>query len=182
MNSNNTYTYVSDPEAMKATELIELILKDHHAYVRAESGELIRMARQAEVESGVLYPELAEIAQIVNVIMADMDMHQMKEERILFPFIQAMDVSLKTGAPVPSSCFGDVRNPIRAMENDHTNVHELLGRLAALTHDFTANAEASPLVASLYVRLKAFRDNTFRHVHLENDILFKKATVMQQSL
>lgn len=176
---NNSYTYLSDPEMMKASDLIQLILQDHHAYVRAESGALIRMSAEAASESGTHYPELLEIDMVVKAIMADMDMHQMKEERILFPFIQAMDISIETGASLPQSCFGDVRNPIRAMENDHEMVHRLLAQLEALTNIFTAPTDANSLIIQLYNRLKAFRDNTFRHVHLENDILFKKATEMQ---
>lgn len=182
MASNNTFIYLNEPDKMKSSELIQLILQDHHAYVRAETPVLLRMAAEAEHDFGNLYPELARIAEIVNDIMRDMDMHQMKEERILFPFIQAMEYSASSGEPIPQSCFGDVRNPIRAMENDHENVHSLLEELKSLTNDFTSPQADNEMLNNYYERMKRFRDNTFRHVYLENEVLFKKAAEMQSRL
>lgn len=182
MTSNNTFVYLNEPEQLKASELIQLILQDHHAYVRAETPVLLRMAAELENTFAEVYPELTRIAVIVKEIMQDMDMHQMKEERMLFPFIQAMEISIETGAPVPPSCFGDVCNPIRVMHREHASVHALLEELTALTNDFTSPQPDNAILSDYYARMKRFRENTLRHVYLENEVLFTKAVEMQSQL
>ncbi|MEG1616867.1 MAG: iron-sulfur cluster repair di-iron protein [Bacteroidales bacterium] len=171
-----------DFKTLSPSELIRLILKEHHEYVREESIPLVELANKVSRVHGLNHPELIEVASIVEEIMADMDQHQMKEERILFPFIEAMEESIQNGTPIPQSCFGDVNNPIRAMENDHDHVGEMLFRLKEITNNYELSADACQSYVMLFKRLEAFQNNTFRHVHLENNILFKKAIALQQSL
>ena len=183
MNTTIPFIYMgNDLSQLTPSELIRLILQEHHDYVRRESGLLVSLATKVMESHYQQHPELVEIKSIVDAIVADMDMHQMKEERILFPFIEAMEQSLENGSPVPESCFGDVRNPIRMMESDHDHVHALLERLKELTHDYALPEDACEPYVELYNRLEAFQNNTYRHVHLENDILFKKAAAMQQMI
>ncbi|HAC22225.1 MAG TPA: hypothetical protein DCF91_09070 [Porphyromonadaceae bacterium] len=170
----------TDFTLLQSSALIELILTEHHAYVRKESPELIALVEKVNRVHGNTHSELNEVASIVNLIMADMDVHQMKEERILFPYIEAMESAQNTGATLPQSCFGNVQNPINAMEHDHDEVQSLLARLEEITDKYTAPADACTSYKSLYQRLEAFQKNTLRHIHLENDVLFKQAIKLQQ--
>lgn len=171
-----------DYDTLSPSALIAFILEEHHEYVRSESLPLKALAEKVSRVHGDSHPELAEVASIVDFIMADMDNHQAKEERILFPFIDAMEQSILSGSEVPTGCFGDVQNPIRMMEHEHDQVGALLFRLQELTENYTLPEDACQSYAMLYKRLEAFQNNTFRHVHLENNILFRKAIAMQSSL
>lgn len=171
-----------DFSKMSAVALIRFILKEHHEYVRQESPLLIELANKVNRVHGNKHPELGEIASVVALIAADMEQHQMKEERILFPYIESLDKVLTNGGTLPPSCFGDVRNPISAMLHDHDEVGTLLFRLKELTHDYQVPVDACQSYANLYRRLEAFQNNTFRHVHLENNILFKEAVQMQDKI
>lgn len=172
----------TDFTLLQSSALIQLILAEHHEYVRKESPELIALAKKVSLVHGNNHSELNEVASIVNLIMADMDVHQMKEERILFPYIEAMESAQNTGATLPQSCFGNVQNPINAMEHDHEEVQSLLARLEEITNKYTAPTDACTSYKNLYQRLEAFQENTLRHIHLENDVLFKQAIKLQQRI
>ncbi|MEG1585666.1 MAG: iron-sulfur cluster repair di-iron protein [Bacteroidales bacterium] len=171
-----------DFSALSPTELIQFILKEHHEYVRSESMYLQELSEKVKQAHVVAHPELAEIASVVKEIMVDMDLHQMKEERILFPFIEALEVAISQGGELPKSCFGSVQNPIRNMEHDHDQVGQYLFRLKDLTQNYSLPQDACESYKALYKRLEAFQNNTFRHVHLENNILFVKAINLQKQI
>ena len=179
MAENKNLTYVSDADKLSAAELIAYILREHHDYVRGETAALRRQADEARDLYGAAHPELARIAVVVGDILLDMDIHQTKEEKMLFPYIEALAAATEAGAPLPQSCFGDVRNPIRVMEHEHEHVHSLLEELRVLTQDFTA---PQPELADFYGRLKRFAQNTDRHVLVENEVLFKKAITLQDHI
>jgi regulator of cell morphogenesis and NO signaling len=180
MSKTENISYVSDPGKLSAAQLIAYILKQHHDYVRAEAVSLRRQADEARASLGAKYPELARIDVVVGDILLDMDIHQTKEEKMLFPYIEALAAATEAGSKeTPKSCFGDVRNPIRVMEAEHAHVHALLEELRVLTQDFTA---PEPALADFYDRLKRFAENTDRHVYVENEVLFKKAVGLQDSV
>jgi len=60
-------------------------------------------------------PELGRIAEILHALRLDLLSHMPKEERILFPYITALDRANESGGPAPRAMFGTVANPIRMM-------------------------------------------------------------------
>ena len=167
-----------DYNAMQPDKLIDFILREHHQYIEAESRSLPALADKVAQVHRDKHPELVEVAQTVHLIMEDMLVHQRKEEEILFPYIKAMVESKKNGTALPEACFGNIANPIGAMEADHDHVGALIFRLKELTSDFTLPDDACSSYTTLYKRLEELQNNTFRHVHLENNILFKEALKM----
>ena len=106
----------------------------------------------------------------------------LKEEQVLFPFLNSMDVANRSGQPLPGAFFGSVRNPIASMLTDHNDAGESVAGIATLSGGYRTPPDACPSYIALYTGLAEFERDLHRHVHLENNILFSRAQEMEQRL
>jgi regulator of cell morphogenesis and NO signaling len=109
-------------------------------------------------------------------------MHMTKEEKILFPYIDALVDALRGGSRLPPSPFGTIVNPIRVMETDHECAGDLLARLRELTRNFEPPSDACMTYRLCYQELGQFEADLHRHVHLENNVLFPRAIALEDEL
>jgi regulator of cell morphogenesis and NO signaling len=103
----------------------------------------------------------------------------MKEEQILFPYIQRMEAAVLAAEPLPRARFESITSPIANMMADHDDAGALLARIRGLSDGFTAPDGACPTYRGLYRGLTEFERDLHRHVHLENNILFPRARQME---
>ncbi len=162
--------------------LVRHIVERHHAYVRESSPTVIAWLDRLVDRHGPRHPELAEARDVFGAIAAEMATHMVKEENILFPAITEMAAARRAGTRLAGSPFGTIANPIRVMEDDHDLAGDLLGRLRALTSDFTPPADACTTYRACYAELARFEADLHRHVHLENHLLFPRAIELEQTL
>lgn len=170
-----------DFDQMDLNELIGFILDYHHEYIYREAKGLIELTDKVVNAHSAHHPELFEIQQIVYTIIQDLHDHQAKEERILFPYILELKQASARQLEKPHSCFGDIRNPIGMMEHEHENTGDLLMRMQQLTQNFTCPPEGCTSFHVLYKKLEELFENILQHVHLENNILHKKAIELQEN-
>lgn len=160
-------------------ELIHHIVNTHHAYVRRELERLQPMAERVAAKHGSRHPEAIAIERDLVQLADELIFHLHKEERILFPYIEALERSRTENAAAPSSCFGTIESPVKAMMSEHEAAGALLEKMRAETHGFTPPPEACPTYVGLYHGLDAFERDLHRHVHLENNLLFPRAIAME---
>jgi len=165
--------------AWDARTLINYIVGNHHAYVRDALPVLLRHTEKISQVHGAKHPELVHIADLFARVAREMDEHMMKEERVLFPFIAALEDSVVRGTPPEPALFGTVANPIRAMEADHQFVGDAMAEIRHLTHDYTPPDDACATYRVCFQELDAFERDLHDHVHLENNLLFPKAAVLE---
>lgn len=151
-------------------ELTQHIVQRHHGYVRHQSPRIHGLLLKVVEKHGGAHPELSELKALFTVLDEELAGHMMKEERILFPYIEA----LASGAR-PGACFGSVESPISVMIADHEQAGEVLARMRALSSGYQAPADACPTFQALYRALEEFERDLHWHVHLENNILFPRA-------
>lgn len=161
-------------------ELIHHIVNTHHAYVRVELQRLQPMAERVAAKHGPRHPEAIDIERGLVQLADELIFHLHKEERILFPYIEALERSRTEDGAAPSSCFGTVESPIKAMMSEHEAAGALLEKMRAETHGFTPPPGACPTYVGLYDGLDAFERDLHRHVHLENNLLFPRAIEMEK--
>ena len=161
--------------------LCEHIVTTHHEYVRREIPRLWQFATKVVARHGDDRPELPQIQQLIKTAGDDLLEHLGKEEAMLFPYITNLERNLATCGPRSLGCFGAVRNPIRVMMAEHDAAGEILARIRALSHDYTAPEGACPTYRGFYQGLAEFESDLHRHVHLENNILFPRAIEMEES-
>ncbi|RKZ65594.1 MAG: iron-sulfur cluster repair di-iron protein, partial [Gammaproteobacteria bacterium] len=160
------------------TALTNHIAEKHHAFMKRELprvGELMAKVLNAH---GANHPELDEVARVFEALSLELGDHLMKEEQMLFPIIQEMEITREAGR---SHC-GSVNNPIGVMEYEHDNAGVALGRLRELTNDYTPPADGCPTYQALLAGLAAMERDLHEHIHKENNILHPRAVRLEVSL
>lgn len=159
-------------EVTALRDLIAYIEMAHHDFTR---DQLARIAERVAKLLAAGFPLDKELQHCVTAMEDDLIPHLMKEERILFPYISALE---QTPDEVPYSCFGSVANPIRMMQAEHVALKAVLERIRALTSDYHPPCAD---LGDLYVALSALDDDLMQHMHQEDDVLFPKALQREQS-
>ena len=152
-------------------EVLAYLLRTHHPYTKRALEELMPLLDKVVRVHGEAHPELGELRALFISLRDDLQLHLMKEENILFPFIAA----LGSGAPVPAPPFGSVANPIRMMRGEHEADSEILHRMRAITNGFAAPDGACGSYVALYAGMRELVDDLMRHIWLENNVLFPRA-------
>lgn len=143
-------------------ELIDHIVGHYHARLRTEIPALIALADTVEHRHHDK-PSCPRglVAHLRQMHQAVLD-HLLKEEQILFPMILAGRGRL--AAP-----------PIQVMEAEHDEHAVTLRRTRTLTADLVAPPEACATWQALYLRLTELEAELMEHIHLENNVLFRRA-------
>jgi len=156
------------------------IVNRHHGYIRLEAPRIQGLLEKVESRHGAGHPEITSIKEIFSALTQELFTHMLKEERILFPYIESMDAP--RGGVMPSACFGTVRNPIQNMLADHDDAGELLANMKSLSNGYTPPPDACPTYHALYRGLEEFERDLHHHIHLENNILFPRAVELEAKL
>ena len=147
--------------------LIGHILTMYHEPLRAELPRLQAMATKVAKVHGDTDARLIRVSGVVAELSADLLAHMWKEERVLFPAIDALDAG--AGAPLR------IDAPIRVMEHEHDRAGALLAELRELTEGYEPPPWGCATLRALYHGLAELEGTMHVHVHLENNLLFPRA-------
>jgi regulator of cell morphogenesis and NO signaling len=86
------------------------------------------------------------------------------------------------GEPEKTGNFSSIRELIDSMEKEHDSAGGNMKRIEELSSDFTLPEGACASYQVAYQKLREFRDDLERHVHLENNILFPQAEQLEEEL
>jgi len=142
-------------------ELVDHIVGFYHRRLREELPELVALATRVEsrhADKASCPHGLRAHLEAVHAAVLD---HLAKEEQVLFPAILAGRGRLVAG-------------PISVMESEHDDHAADLRETRRLTADLVAPAEACTSWRALYLRLAAFEAELMDHIHLENNVLFRR--------
>ena len=160
-------------------ELISHIVRTHHAFVRAQIPEMKRLLEKVHSKHGANHAELTPIRDVFHGLGQELMLHLMKEENILFPYIERMEESVVQREPILPSPFGTVANPVRMMEHEHDDAGAALRSLRETSQDYAPPADACTSFRALYTALENFEKDLHQHIHLENNVLFPRALEME---
>lgn len=158
--------------------LSEYIESNHHSYVRKVfpviNSNCKILAKNKKIGSRMLN-ELTELK-------ADFETHMQKEERLIFPYIKRMNKihNEKTDFEIPP--FGSISNLIKVMEKEHHVANKALMRIRESCNNFKVKADDDLRLKNLYCYLKEFETDFNFHIHLENNLLFPNAVVLEKKL
>jgi len=169
-----------DHAAMSLASLADHIVRKHHIFTRDENTRIAALLEKVCRVHGQHNPKLMEIEMIFGTLRLELENHMLKEERMLFPYISLMESSLAFGLSVPPAPFGTTRNPVRVMTTEHEAAGEQLREIRELSDDFQPPEWACATYRALLEALEGLEKDLFRHIHLENNILFPKAIEMEE--
>ncbi len=151
-------------ERCTQTELTDHIESHYHAALRRDLPPLIEAARKVERVHAQKPGVPAGLADVLAGFFAEMESHMAKEEGILFPMIRR------------GACGPQVYMPVRMMESEHDAHGAQLAKIRELTGDLQVPAHACATWTALYHGLEAVEADLMQHIHLENNVLFARAT------
>ncbi|WP_406685081.1 iron-sulfur cluster repair di-iron protein [Seonamhaeicola sp. MEBiC1930] len=161
--------------------LIDHIINIHHTYVKESIPLILQYSNKVAQVHGHHYTEVVTINQLFTEVANELAAHLKKEELVLFPYIKKL-LKLKTeGAQLETPPFETVNNPIQMMEQEHESAGDIFKTIAELTNNYTPPKGACNTFKALYAKLEEFEQDLHQHVHLENNILHRKAKELELS-
>lgn len=157
------------------TALMRFIVDTHHAFTRTELTRSEALLAKVIARHSDAHPELRNIGDCFGGLKAELGPHLLKEEQVLFPYIEALESHHRQETSLPSACFGTIDNPIRMMTMEHEVAGNLLKQIRTLANHFAPPADACPTYRALYQALEGLETDLMRHIHLENNVLFPRA-------
>lgn len=165
-----------DWKSAPLADLVEHIVSTHHEYLRRELPAIqTRLDKVYRVYNQRYGPTLIGLPEVFAALRAELELHIVKEEMMLFPAIVAAETAVNAGDPIPASPFGSVSNPIQMMESEHDSAGEALSRIREITGDFSLPEYACVTYRALMSSLEELQLDLHMHIHLENNVLFPRA-------
>lgn len=161
--------------------LIDFIVNAHHAYIRAQIPRIRVYGEKVRQVDGQKWPEVIQIHALTQRLADELLRHLEKEERVLFPYIQNLVAARQYRQKKPAAPFGQMQNPISAMELEHESASQMLQDIRRLSNDYTPPADAGNSFRVWYALLQEFEEDQQLHIHLENNILFPSAIALEEA-
>lgn len=151
-------------EARSQAELADHIEQRYHAALRRDLPPLLEAAQKVERVHADREAVPKGLANVLATFASELEQHMQKEERVLFPILRRG----VRGAMVAA--------PVSVMESDHDTHAEHLATIRSLTNNLTLPDHACATWRALYHGLETLEADLMQHIHLENNVLFARAT------
>lgn len=148
-----------DPATMSVEDLLALIAGRYQRSCRDAFPELVALARKVER----VHHDMAEaplgLADALDRMALDLDMHMEEEDRVLFP---AMRASLDSA----------IAHPLAVMRREHDSYAADIDTVEQMTQGFTAPNGACGSWRRLYEGVAQLCSDLREQIRIENDVLF----------
>ncbi|MBL7699063.1 MAG: DUF542 domain-containing protein [Chitinophagaceae bacterium] len=166
----------------KTDFLIDYIVNIHHAYLKQTlpqlEGEMHYLVNHRKNE----YPQLQTAMSIHSAICVLMDEEHRQQEEVLFPYIKQIYSAHRRQEPYGGLLVRTLRKPMKAPGDNHDQLNEYLTSLRQLTDNYRVSHGRCTRYDILMQRLRELDNQLVLHKHLENNILFPAAIVIEQDL
>ncbi|MCG2462533.1 DUF542 domain-containing protein [Flavobacteriaceae bacterium F89] len=160
--------------------LINYIEKKHHRYTVEKIPVIHRYLNDICREYGAQHPELNQIFEIFITSSVELRVQMEMEELVLFPFIQKMLTAKYNSKTLHIPHFAPINIHVLALAHNHRIEGKRLRKIEALSHNYTPPEDSSKAYKKTFVLLREFYKDLQFHIHLENNILFPKSTLLEK--
>jgi len=174
---------LNDPDSkfideLELDELCDYIERRHHTYVSDIIPFIQQKLQKLCGVHGENHSELYEIKTLFDGAAENLSAHMKKEELILFPQIRKMVLFKKKGGNANEQ-FVNVKETIDTMHQEHYIEGERFEKISKLTSAYNCPPDGCSTYQMTYETLKEFENDLHRHIHLENNVLFKKVLFLE---
>ncbi len=152
--------------------LIEYIIQNHHSFIRKHIPDLTEYLKKINNVHREHHPELKAINELFTEAALALMIHLDKEEEYLFISIKDIENDLRDNKNLKISTTLD---EIKKAKLEHEHIGDIFKKIENLSSNFLIPEDACASYSYTYKLLKEFYDDIRIHIHLENNILFKKA-------
>lgn len=151
----------------ETNSLIDHIVTAYHRPLEEELAMLSPYVTKVSRVHGGNHPELLKVYELFYAFKKEMLEHTAKEESTVFPLIQQLSDGTVENRE-------EAINAIIELEKEHDSAGAILKELRQVTADYELPLDACGTYRLVYKRLEDLEEQTFIHVHLENNILFPR--------
>lgn len=162
--------------------LCDLVVERHHNYVRTAIRETEPMLVGLIRELGSEYPFLERVLYSFRAASDELTMHLQREELVLFPYIRRLEHCRRDGTRPLAPHFGSVSALLRHMEEEQSRALTAVGHIRMHSSGFFVPDGAGAAFENAYTRLEHFEADLHEHIHLEHNILFPRAIILENIL
>ncbi|NHA03355.1 DUF542 domain-containing protein [Mucilaginibacter sp. HC2] len=159
--------------------LTKYIIEFHHRFVSMQTRFITSLAYKVAESDRVRHPEIKQVADLFADTGSTLELKGIKEEKTWFPYISALCTAHKIGIALKEADFGPVSGLLSLTQAEGRVLLEDFRLIRQLTNGYVAPAYTSNTCAILYKLLAAYEEDIHLHLHLENNILFPKAIVLE---
>jgi regulator of cell morphogenesis and NO signaling len=161
--------------------LTDYIYNEHHQYWYNEEPAITELVQKVAGHHGKQHKELLRVNELYLILRHELNTHFLKEEKVLFPHIKQL-VAIQENTSAAKAILVNIDEPLQMMEADHEVAGELLSEIRKTTNNYTLPSDACNSFKLLYHKLKSLEEDLHQHVHLENNILFPKASLLHKQI
>src|SRR5690606_31925889 len=153
---------------MSSGELVDYIVNTHHVFVKEILPEIGSLTTTILRVHGPNHSSLFKVHKLFHNLKTELEQHLIKEEEILFPAIKAYEAS-------PSKeLLENINTTMKETEDEHEAAGGILKELRKITEDYRLPEDGCDTYRRTFERMEALEADLFQHIHLENNILFRR--------
>lgn len=165
----NTLSKEVDWRSESMTDLMDYIVNKHHSFMREQmpiTAQLLnKILKVHYIDNGEL---LSKLNKLFNSLKTEIEEHLIKEEELLFPLIKEYEKK-------PSKKTLEKALKVMAeIESEHDNAGDILKEMRRLTKGYIVPETGCSSFERTYKNIQSIESDLFKHIHLENNILFKR--------
>lgn len=158
---------------MSSTDLIDYIINTHHVFLNRILPELSELTTKILKVHGSNHPELFKVHKLFHNLKTELEQHLIKEEEILFPVIKEYD------AHPSKEQMNRISTTMKETEDEHEAAGDILKELRKVTKDYSVPKDGCNTYFKTFDKLQQLEADLFEHIHLENNILFRRFNDIQ---
>jgi len=163
-----------DFRTMPSSELIDYIVNTHHIFLKTILPELSELTATILRVHGPNHSELFKVHKLFHNLKTELEQHLIKEEEILFPMIKEYENSQSY------ELLKRIDDDLKETEDEHETAGNVIKELRKVTNDYSIPEDACSTYRRTFDKLKEVEADLFQHIHLENNILFKRFELSNQ--
>ncbi len=153
-----------DIKYMDELSIIKYIQRRYHEDLKDELPVLAPYVEKVADQN----KSLSEVGEIFKSLRKSMEEHCGEEDVNVFPLLESYIGN-------PSESKREALKPrVEKIRNEHRDITDFFHRLREITNDFTPYTKATGVLRLVYDRLERLERDTLDHIHLENNILFRR--------
>ena len=162
--------------------LCDLVVERHHHYVSNAIRETEPILVNLTSLLNNKYPFLVRVLNAFHAASDDLTMNLQREELVLFPYIRSLEYCRREGTSPQIPHFGSISKLLRNMEEEQTRALRSVGNIRRHTSGYFVPEGAGAAFEDAFARLEHFEADLRVHIHLEHNILFPRAIILENTI